>query len=169
MIVVIVDIFPLLSDSKKSFHIENPFTSDILVVWLTLVAYCQPGYSSFLLSWLAQVLPAFSWLAQHVKSSKLPCAGWWGSMLAGYVPGVRRFSQGVWGKRSEQRMRKNEGKEKGERQKLEVLTQSPRDERKGNTDRNKASGSREEWTYCSWKKPKTKYCQKSPFYFIVHY
>lgn len=42
--------------------------------------------------------------AQQVKSSKLAWPGWWGSMLPGYVDGVRRFSQGAWeGGRRERR------------------------------------------------------------------
>lgn len=50
--------------------------------------------------------------AQQVKSSKLAWPGWWGSMLPGYVDGVRRFSQGAWegGRRERRRERKTEGR-----------------------------------------------------------
>lgn len=50
--------------------------------------------------------------AQHVKSSKLPWAGWWGSMLPGYVDCVPRFSQGAWERETSRETEKSNTKKK---------------------------------------------------------
>lgn len=51
--------------------------------------------------------------AQQVKSSKLAWPGWWGSMLPGYVDGVRRFSQGAWEDGRRERWRGESGRTEG--------------------------------------------------------
>lgn len=51
--------------------------------------------------------------AQQVKSSKLAWPGWWGSMLPGYVDGVRRFSQGAWEGGRRERRRGESGRTEG--------------------------------------------------------